>query len=84
MEPVHLWWDGDETLAPGRTAEEASRWMMQVCGLGEDDVVPAEEWHRLPDDDYLRDEDGSIPIPAETCQQVAQAWIESTPLRSAA
>ena len=84
MEAMHLWWDGEGDLAPGRTAEEARLWMIQQSGLDADDVVPAEDWDQMPDDEYLRDEDGSIPIPAETCAQVAQAMIASMPLRSAA
>ncbi|MBN1441678.1 MAG: hypothetical protein JXA90_03165 [Planctomycetes bacterium] len=77
-ETVHLWFNGYD-LAPGRTEDEALRWLMQESG--EDaDSCDGDGWRQWPDDEYLRDEDGSIPIPAETCAQMAQRMIDRWPL----
>ena len=83
MEAMHLWW-WEEDHAPGRTAEEARRWLSQQSGETEEDCGHLDEWVMVPDEEYMRDEGGSIAIPAETAAQFAQDMIERMPLRSAA
>jgi hypothetical protein len=81
METMHLWW-WEEDHAPGRTAEEARRWLSEQSGEAEEDCGELDEWRMVPDGEYMREEDGSIPIPAETAAQVAQRMIERWPLRA--
>ncbi len=71
---VHLWFNGYD-LAPGRTEDEALRWLMQETGEDADNC-DGDGWRQWPDDEYLHDEDGSIPIPAQTCAQVAREMLE--------
>jgi len=51
--PVRIWCD-NHTIewVFARTAEEARQWGIEQYGFDPDEIVPAEEWTALDDDDY--------------------------------
>lgn len=79
----HLWyWQWGEGHAPGETAEDARRWLADTSGMPLEDCGESEEWVMVTDGAYMRDEDGSIPIPAETAAQYAESLARSNPVAS--